>query len=124
MGGKRGQRICEYGLTQIYYKGRHHVFVVGTDYAVWHIWQVRVGGPYSNWTTLGGVARSGVYLLDYGPLRASVVGTDSRWWCRTYNGSWSGCYRCSSWGRRLLGGARSARRGRRRWHSLADRAGR
>lgn len=97
VGGKYGEYICEYGYTDVFFDGRWHFFVVGTDYAVWHIWQVSPGGSYSNWTTLAGQARSGVYSTTGSNwLRIRVLGTDTNSWCRTYSltTGWTGWYRC------------------------------
>jgi hypothetical protein len=99
--GKPGQFICEYGWTPVTYQNRAHVFVVGTDFAIWEIWQVSVNGPPSNWTSLGGVARSGVSWSQPGDgsLTIRVLGTDNAHWCRTYNrpsarGTWDGWHHC------------------------------
>jgi hypothetical protein len=96
--------ICDYSFTTPPYDGRLHVFLIGTDHAVWHTWDTKAGGggPMAAWASLGGNARSGVsaFIEDSGrALRIRVLGTDSRNWCRTYNspssrGAWTGWAHC------------------------------
>ena len=109
IGGYAGQYICEYGVTRLdgqgtqIFEGRKHYFVVGTDYAVWQIWETSPNsGRYSGWYTLFGVARSGVRasVWDGGrTLNIIVLGTDSRYHCNTYNSprirsAWTGWEVC------------------------------
>jgi hypothetical protein len=54
--GHRGWRICETLPARAKFDNRWHLFVVGTDWAIWYAWQVRPGGPWSTWHTLGGEA--------------------------------------------------------------------
>ena len=35
--------------------GRLEIFARGTDYALWHNWQVSPGGSWSGWNSLGGI---------------------------------------------------------------------
>jgi hypothetical protein len=97
-GSHRGYGIC--GWTYFDYRwpnGRWQTFVVGTDYAVWTIWQRWPGDTQwsSGWHSLGGKATSGVSLRTYSPLTISVRGTDFRIWCKRWTGSqWVGWYRC------------------------------
>lgn len=99
-----GSIVHKCGLSWIEYDGRQHYFVVGYyDSAVWHTWETaRDNNYYASWTSLGGVAQSKVYLKTFDSgraLRAQVWGTDSRFWCRSYNdpssrGTWTGWYTC------------------------------
>jgi len=90
VGGKTGHYLCRYSYTYVFYDGRNHYFVVGTDDAVWHIWQTSVGGSYSDWTSLGGVARSSVRGVTYSQsgslvLGIWVTGTTGSTYCKWYN---------------------------------------
>jgi hypothetical protein len=54
--GHLGWRICETMPGRATVGGRRHIFVTGTDYAIWYAWQVRPGGPWSTWHSLHGQA--------------------------------------------------------------------
>jgi hypothetical protein len=105
-GGKVGTYVCRYGVTEFTWRGRKHVFVVGTDTAnhVYEIWETQPGGPWSNWTSLGGTARSGVdYRTDYGgpgnDVWIRVYGLHNRHYCKLYTigtARWSPWYGCSA----------------------------
>jgi hypothetical protein len=102
VGGRRGSMICEYGRTDVTYEGRHHVFIVGANEQVYHIWQTAKNGAYSAWTSLGGRARSEVFTWVYpdGSLELSVLGTDGNFWCDIWDGAtargrWTGWHRCA-----------------------------
>lgn len=77
--------------------GRLEVFARGTDGAVWHDYQTAPGsGPWSGWSSLGGVVTSdpAVALNHDGRLEVFAVGTDSAVW-HDYqtipaSGPWSG----------------------------------
>jgi acylphosphatase len=75
--------------------GRLEVFGIGTDHALWHDWQVKAGGTWSGWNSLGGVLTSDPTLgrnAD-GRLEAFVRGTDDAlWhnWQTSAGGGWSG----------------------------------
>ncbi len=63
--------------------GRLEMFGVGTDNALWHIWQtVPHGGPWSAWSSLGGVITSqpAVALNTDGRLEVFARGTDNALW--------------------------------------------
>jgi acylphosphatase len=63
--------------------GRIEMFGVGTDNALWHIWQtVPHAGPWSAWASLGGVLTSepAVALNSDGRLEVFVRGTDNALW--------------------------------------------
>jgi len=90
VGGHVGYYICAYPKTQFDFQGRDHVFVIGTDYAVWHIYETGVNTyQYSDWISLGGTARSRVkYGISGGNndvLQIIVRGTFNGCWNRFYN---------------------------------------
>ncbi len=63
--------------------GRLELFGIGTDNALWHIWQtVPHGGPWSAWTSLGGVVTSdpAVAVNTDGRLEVFARGTDNALW--------------------------------------------
>jgi hypothetical protein len=77
--------------------GTMEVFVVGTDNAVWHIWQPQAGGVWSDWVRLGAandvgdVAETAVVASHHGALRLFAVGPDGQVkWMRQGGGSASG----------------------------------
>jgi hypothetical protein len=83
--GHPGSAICEYGRTVVFWPdGHEQEFVIGTNnYAVYQSYELG-NGDWSGWISLGGAARSGVYV-DY--LSSSeeiirVLGTDYAWWCK------------------------------------------
>lgn len=88
--GYSGWRICEFTYSYID-RGNGNVewFVVGSDYAIYHIWPGSGG-----WHSLGGRARTaapnGAYTYLYG---VETIGTDNAWWCRDWPWS-SGWHRC------------------------------
>jgi hypothetical protein len=95
--GHLGWRICETNPGRATVGGRRHIFVTGTDYAIWYAWQVRPGGPYSTWHSLHGQAYHNPYDNIYaGPiacvrttneviLYVKVLGTDLNFWQRSYH---------------------------------------
>ncbi|MFE3996220.1 hypothetical protein ACFXPW_31740 [Streptomyces goshikiensis] len=92
--------ICEYGVTQRHFPGGVEQFIIGSDYAVWTRWHYDDSPTlqWSNWTSLGGIARSEVFLegeRDDGSFitRMTIVGTDGRAWQRVrprIGASWTG----------------------------------
>ena len=63
--------------------GRLEVFGVGTDNALWHIWQQAPhAGPWSSWSSLGGVVTSdpSVFVNSDGRLEVFARGTDNALW--------------------------------------------
>lgn len=92
--GYDGYRICEFESWYLDWGGGNvEYFVVGTDYAIWHIWQGSGG-----WHSLGGQAQrqtpNGAYTFSRGGIAGVWTwGTDGNPWCR--NWPWtSGWYRC------------------------------
>jgi len=88
--GYTGYRICGFDYSYINWgNGNVEWFVVGTNYAIWHIW-LNSGG----WHSLGGQADrqtpNGAYTYLYG---VATWGTDDFLWCRDWPWS-SGWYRC------------------------------
>jgi acylphosphatase len=77
--------------------GRLELFGVGTDNAVWHIWQnVPHGGPWSGWAPLGGIVTGEplVFVNSDGRLEIFARGTDGAVWHNWQTvpdaGPWSG----------------------------------
>jgi hypothetical protein len=74
--------------------GRLEVFVVGSDHALHHNWQLSPGGVWSGWASLGGsVSQPTIGQNGDGRLEAFVVGSDrALWhnWQLTPSGVWSG----------------------------------
>ena len=88
--GYTGYRICEFDYSNID-RGNGNIewFVVGANYAIYHIWPGSGG-----WKSLGGRARTatpnGAYAYFYG---VQTIGTNHYWYCRDW--PWgSGWYRC------------------------------
>jgi hypothetical protein len=78
--------------------GRLEAFVIGSDGALWHIWQLTPGGAWGNWHSLG-TPSSSVNAIgdpfvaenDDGRLEAFAVGSDDKLWHTwqvTPGGSW------------------------------------
>lgn len=92
--GYLGYRVCEFAYFDRYWSdGNVETFVIGTNYAVYHIWASSGG-----WKSLGGRARTatpnGAYpSLVY--LGVRTIGTDNYWWCRYWTASaWTPWQRC------------------------------
>jgi hypothetical protein len=88
--GYTGYRICEFDYSYINWgNGNVEWFVVGTNYAIYHIW-LNSGG----WHSLGGQADrqtpNGAYAYLFG---VSTWGTNDLFYCRDWPWS-SGWYRC------------------------------
>jgi hypothetical protein len=70
--------------------------VIGNNGQVYNL--VHYSNGYtSTWQSLGGVAQTGVYFYRvYGPKDFAIrtTGSDYHPWCKHFNGSWSGWYRC------------------------------
>ena len=63
--------------------GRLELFGVGTDRALWHIWQTAPhAGPWSAWSSLGGVLTDipAVAVNTDGRIEVFVRGTDNALW--------------------------------------------
>lgn len=88
--GYTGYRICEFVWSYLPHPdGTIEYFVVGTNYAIFHIWPGSGG-----WHSLGGQARAatpnGAYSYYYG---VSTVGTNNLLYCRDW--PWTfGWYTC------------------------------
>lgn len=96
--GKPGTAVCGTDVLDEYFAdGTVRRFVIGTDYAVWNIVHYGTGGV-SDWRSLGGDARVGVY--DYSTTNSSTLtiwtyGTNGIPYCDSLaSSSWSGFYRC------------------------------
>ncbi|MFH8343482.1 hypothetical protein [Streptomyces sp. NPDC018045] len=90
--GLGGDYICEYGEAWLTYPdGGKQVFIVGSDFGVWTRWGS--GGSWYDWTSLGGVARSGVRVDGNGTWTPtiSVIGNDGDRWYRhrLASGTWT-----------------------------------
>lgn len=104
-GNYTGRTFCFWQITELEKSnGIKELFIIGTDYAVWHIWQRFSGdGVWSDWHKLGGEtkegAENGVWarFIDSARRDARVViwGTDSRRWCKDrYESTWYDWYTC------------------------------
>lgn len=98
--GYTGRVPCEFRVDAWTTPGGEvEYFMVGTDYAMWHIWPGSGG-----WKSLGGRARAatpnGAYVYFYPRDGVQMIGTDNQWWCLDYNGgTWRpGWYRCINGG--------------------------
>ena len=86
-GGKLGGFICEYGVTLVQpYLNQAHLFLTGTDFRIYHQWTNLSSGGVSNWTSMGGIGRSGIFagIVDSrnNVLGICVLGNDNRTWYR------------------------------------------
>jgi hypothetical protein len=93
--GYTGYRVCEFAYSSLDWGGGNvEVFVVGTDYAIYHIWNGSGG-----WHSLGGMARNttpnGAYAFNSPSIGVETIGTDNNWYCNYWgSASWSGWQRC------------------------------
>lgn len=94
--GYTGYRICEFEWFYVTHaNGSNEYFVIGTNYAVFHIWPGSGG-----WKSLGGKARkatpNGTYFVtDTGYYGVRTIGTDNWSWCRfNIYGTWSSWATC------------------------------
>jgi acylphosphatase len=66
--------------------GRLEAFVIGSDQALWHIWQTAPGGTWSTWASLGnppGTQYNSTPMVSQnqdGRLEAFVIGSDQALW--------------------------------------------
>ncbi|MEN3610590.1 hypothetical protein [Plantactinospora sp. ZYX-F-223] len=98
MYGYRGWVICRMDWSAITWVSGtdtyEEVFVIGTDWSVWHIWRGSGG-----WKSLGGRALAEIgngAFADVNPVRAMTFGLDADLWCRyrgtgNWAGGWSRC---------------------------------
>jgi predicted phage baseplate assembly protein len=76
--------------------GRLELFTLGTDNALWHIWQVAPNDGWSSWASLGGVLPVGSSLTagrnQDGRLEVFGIGMDGAVWhnAQLTAGGWSG----------------------------------
>ena len=101
-GTPSGAYICEYGVTVYYWPDQHfEFFLIGTDKAVYHSWQMP-NGQYSSWGRFSNtVARSGVFVSgsDGSQPTLGVIGTNNRPFCAKFTTSggwpttWTSCFR-------------------------------
>jgi hypothetical protein len=103
-GSHGGGRMCDkYVRDYTWADGRQETFIVGWDYAAWHIWQRWAGDTeWSGWASLGGHAQeyswSGMFIASEYPLIIMMFGTDGEKYCKqffpTYGGwgvNWFSC---------------------------------
>jgi hypothetical protein len=88
--GHTGYTYCEFVPDFIDWGGGNiEYFVIGLDFAIWHIWLGANG-----WQTLGGEARhfapNGAFTYTHGVV---TIGTDNNWWCRDWPWTY-GWFRC------------------------------
>lgn len=88
--GYQGNTICGFSTAQIKHNnGTYEYFLVGTNYAIYHIWPGSGG-----WKSLGGkaypVPPNGVYASGY---TIRTIGTDKKYYCRTWpwTAGWRRC---------------------------------
>lgn len=94
--GYAGAYICDTGvLFRQDSSGLEEVFVIGTNWQIWHAW------PGSNgWHSLGGAAQqeapgNGVYQWSSNPYAIYTYGTDGRQWCDNWGTpTWGGWHLC------------------------------
>jgi hypothetical protein len=71
--GPVGQGICGTNPQELNWGGRcggrHEIFVVGIDRAIWHTYQTSACGSWTGWSSFGGYANDGIWQID--PLGAS-----------------------------------------------------
>src|SRR6266581_3664902 len=66
--------------------GRLEAFAIGSDNALWHIWQVVPNGGWSTWASLGrpsgigGISMPVVSQNEDGRLEAFTIGSDGALW--------------------------------------------
>jgi hypothetical protein len=86
----RGQLTCAYGLTASQFggPGLWQLWVVGTDGHVYETW-LNSGAPgsaFGPWTSLGGIARSPIDVVDLGSwVDILVTGTNGLTYEKNYN---------------------------------------
>ncbi|MGW7415757.1 hypothetical protein [Streptomyces sp. NPDC054863] len=92
-----GIYICEYGVTTAKLSGGiRQEFIIGLDRAVWTRW-TNSSGSWGPWQTMGGQAKSKVYIDDHLPggtddFLICVIGDDGKTWFRGHDrqtGHWS-----------------------------------
>ena len=94
--GYAGQMICGTNDLNHYVNGMvTEVFVIGTDWSLWHAWSGSGG-----WHRLGGQAErstsSGVFQWSGDPYAIRVYGTDGNQWCDNRGSrNWRGWYLCN-----------------------------
>jgi hypothetical protein len=94
--GYAGQMICGTNDLDHYVNGSvTEVFVIGTDWSVWHAWSGSGG-----WHSLGGQAErstsGGVFQWSSAPYAFWVYGTDGNQWCDNWGSpNWGGWYLCN-----------------------------
>jgi hypothetical protein len=94
--GYVGYYICDTGvLFRQDSAGLEEVFVIGTNWQIWHAW------PGSNgWQSLGGAAQqeapgNGVYQWSSDPYAIYTYGTDGQEWCDNWGiPAWGGWHLC------------------------------
>jgi hypothetical protein len=87
--------------------GRAELFIIGLDRAIWHTIQIS-GQTFSPWSSLGGGANDGVWLLNSGPnAQIQIRGLDDNFWCITTSAPGAGTW--SSWGSCNFAGVISVR---------------
>jgi hypothetical protein len=98
--GTNPQELIWPGGTVATQGGRHEIFVVGLDRAIWHTYQTSPGGPWTGWTSLGGYANDGIWqiapaltpgIATFPLWDMEVRGLDDNLWCIEWTDSgWSG----------------------------------
>jgi hypothetical protein len=81
--------------------GRLEVFVIGSDHALWHMWQTAPGNGWSGWASLGGwIDRLTTGQNADGRLEVFARGADQAlWhmWQTAPSNGWSGWASLGGW---------------------------
>lgn len=93
-----GTNSISYPVASENADGRLEAFVIGSDNALWHIWQTKPGGTWGGWFSSGKPLVANAFFMpfvrknDDGRLEVFTVGSDGTlWhiWQAKPNGSWS-----------------------------------
>jgi hypothetical protein len=97
-GAHQGGRICDWSYVDVVWNdGRKETFIIGWDYAMWHIWQRYNGDPtWSGWQTMNGGFTAGVSVPSMNPPTVKARGLDYNYYCKRHTSSgWTpNWYRC------------------------------
>jgi hypothetical protein len=78
--------IAEYGIKETAQPNGMQLWLVGIDSAVYTTWQSRSTSNFGPWTSLGGIARSGVKVETNGRwTKLEVLGADAARYCKDFN---------------------------------------
>ena len=95
--GKVGYALCGTGWTIKDFGDVERGVLIGANRQVYNIVYYQSTGYVSNWSSLGGTAYFDVWFVSGSTaqnLTVRTIGSDDRYWCKGYNGSWGGWFRC------------------------------